>query len=125
MRAFILAALFSIPISTAALADENVAGNWHADLGSGIAINMNVTPDGGWSSETLQKGQVVRKMQGTYKQMPSGHDAGTLVFIPTQATVKSGSVKPETDKYDLADNGKELRLTSGGDTMVFEKRNQP
>lgn len=122
MRALLFATLVSIAISPAAFADESVAGNWHANLGSGVTINMNVTPDGGWDSQTYQKSQVVRQMKGTYKQTPSDNGTGTLVFIPTQANVKSGTVQTETDKYQLAEDGKQLKLTSGGDTMVFEKR---
>ncbi len=109
-------------IVPAALADESVAGSWHANLGSGVTINMNVTPNGGWDSQTYQKARVVREMKGTYKQEVSKDGTGTLVFTPTQASVKSGTVHKETDKYELAEDGKQLKLTSGGDTMVFEKR---
>ena len=122
LRAFLFAAVVSIAICPAAFADESVSGNWHANLGSGVTINMNVTPDGGWSSQTYQKSQVVRQMQGTYKQMPSENGTGTLVFTPTQASIKGGTVHTETDKYQLAEDGKQLKLTSNGDTMVFEKQ---
>jgi hypothetical protein len=61
-------------------------------------------------------------MQGTYKQMASGNGTGTLVFKPTRATVKSGKVTTETDRYELGSDGRELKLTSDGDTMVFEKQ---
>jgi hypothetical protein len=121
LRALIIAAAFSVAICAAALADETVSGDWHANLGGDVAINMNVAPDGGWSSETLHKSQIVRKMSGTYKQMTSGNGTGTLVFTPTQATAKSGKVETETDKYELAEGGKQLKLTSSGDTIVFEK----
>ncbi len=83
---------------------------------------MNVSPDGAWSSETFQRNQVVRQMKGTYKQMPSNNGTGTLIFTPTQSAVKSGTVEPETDQYETVANGKQLKLTSDGDTMVFEKR---
>jgi hypothetical protein len=122
LRALLLAALFSVAVNAAAFADESVSGDWHANLGGGVSINMTVAPDGGWSSETLQRNEVVRQMRGTYKQTPSDNGTGTLVFVPTQATVQSGKVQTETDKYELAGDGKQLKLTSDGDTMVFEKR---
>jgi hypothetical protein len=122
LRALFLAAVFSTAIGAVALADESVSGDWRADVGSGVVINMNVKADGGWSSETLQSNKVVRQMKGTYKQTPSADNAGTLVFTPTQAKVQRGKVQTEVDKYELAEGGKQLKLTSGGDTMVFEKR---
>ncbi len=123
MRAFVTAALFAVTLGTAASADETVAGNWNADLGSGITIKMNVSADGSWSSETLQQDKIVRQMKGTYKQMPSKDGAGTLVFMPTQAMVSKGKVKVETDTYELAGDGKLLKLSSEGDTMDFQKQN--
>lgn len=122
MRALFFAALFSMTIGAAAVADESVSGNWRANVGSGVIINMNVTADGGWSSETLQRNRVVRQMKGTYTQTPSNDGSGTIIFTPTQASVKSGNVEPETDQYEMASNGRQLKLTSGGDTMVFNKR---
>ena len=122
MRAIFCAALFSVAMSMAAFADESVSGTWHADLGSGVSINMNVKPDGGWSSQTYQRKQVVRQMQGTYKQEASNAGSGTIIFTPTKYSVKSGTVETETDQYELAEDGKQLKLTSGGDTMVFEKK---
>jgi hypothetical protein len=122
MRALIMAALFTVASGAAALADDSVAGNWHANLGSRITIDMTVTPDGNWSSETQQKSQVVRQMKGTYKQEPAGPGTGTLVFTPTSSEVKTGTVETEVDKYQLASNGKQLKLTSKGDTMVFVKQ---
>jgi hypothetical protein len=122
MRIPVMAALFSIAITTTALADASVAGNWHAAMGGGVAIDMKVSPDGAWSSKTLQHNKVVRQMKGTYTQTPAGDGAGTIVFTPTQVSVKNGSVQTETDQYELANNGRQLKLTSEGDTMVFEKR---
>jgi hypothetical protein len=123
MRLPVLATLFSIAISTAALADSSVAGNWHANLDSGVAINMTVSPNGAWSSQTLQHNKVVRQMKGTYTQTPASNDTGTIVFTPTQVSVKNGQpVQTETDQYELANNGRQLKLTSEGDTMVFDKR---
>jgi hypothetical protein len=122
LRALFFAALLLTGLGAAALADESVSGDWRADIGSGVIINMSVSPDGKWSSETLQKSKVVRQMRGTYTQTPVDSGTGTLVFTPTQSKVQSGKVQKETDKYELAENGRQLKLTSGGDTMVFEKR---
>jgi hypothetical protein len=97
-----------------------VAGNWRADMGDGVIINMNVTPDGSWSSETSQNNSVVRQMKGTYTQKKTNDTSGVLVFKPTQAKTKRGKVSTETDQYEL--NGDQLKLTSGGDTMVFDKQ---
>jgi uncharacterized protein (DUF2147 family) len=121
MRTLALAAAFSVAALAPALADESVAGKWHADLGGAVTIDMTVDANGAWSSETQQNAKVVRQMKGTYKQTASNNGTGTLVFKPTQATVKSGKVTVETDRYELASDGKELKLTSDGDTMVFEK----
>ncbi len=124
MRALVIAGLLAATLGTAAFADESVAGNWNADLGSGVTIKMNVGADGSWSSQTLQQDKVVRQMKGTYKQMPAKDGAaGTLVFTPTQASVSKGKVQVETDKYELAGDGKLLKLTSDGDTMDFQKQN--
>lgn len=122
MRALYLAILLSAGIGGVALADANVAGDWQANLGGGVGIHMNITPDGNWSSETLQKGQVVRKMQGNYSQTAPNNDAGTLVFTPTEVSKGSGKAQTETDRYRLSDNGGKLTLTADGDTMVFKKR---
>lgn len=122
MRALMLAAVASLAMNVAAIADENVAGAWHANLGSGVTINMKISPDGGWNSETLQHNQVVRQMSGTYQQRPSNGETGTLVFVPTKESAKTGAVQTEVDKYELAQDRRQLKLTSGGDTMVFEKQ---
>jgi hypothetical protein len=122
MRRLLLAGLVSLATSTAAFADASVAGAWHATLGSGVAIDMTITADGGWTSQTLQKKAVVRRMKGTYTQTQSGADAGTLVFTPTEVSGGDGQAQTETDQYKLADNGRRLSLTSDGDTMVFNKQ---
>ena len=83
---------------------------------------MNVGPDGSWSSETQQHNKAVRQMQGTYTQKPSNDHTGVMVFTPTQASQKSGKARKETDRYELGKDGNELKLTTGGDTMVFEKQ---
>jgi len=124
LRTPVLAALFSITIATAAMADASVAGNWHANLEGGVTIDMHVAPDGGWSSKTLQQNKIVRQMRGTYKQEPADNGTGTIVFTPTQYSAKKGHVQTETDTYELGENGRQLKLTSEGDTMVFEKRDR-
>lgn len=119
MRALVMAAVLTAGISVTAWADQTVAGHWQTKSESGVSIIMNVTPDGGWDSETMQNKKLVRKMEGTYKQAPKSDGTGTLVFTPTKAT--GGKSLVETDEYELAQDGKQLKLTSGGDTMVFEK----
>lgn len=120
MRSLVVAAALTLGLASAALADETVAGTWHADMGNGVVINMNVAPDGNWSSETSQNSNVVRQMKGTYTQKKSSDTSGVLVFKPTQAKAKTGNVHTETDQYELT--GDQLKLTSGGDTMVFDKQ---
>lgn len=122
MRSIILAFSLLVAVSGIALADATVAGDWRAELGQGVRIDMNVTPDGDWSSETRQGNQVVRRMHGTYQQSQSGDGSGTLVFTPVGSSVGNGNDKVETDQYQMADNGRALRLTSEGDTMVFKKQ---
>ncbi len=122
LRALILTTLFSVAISTAAFADASVAGTWRAKMENGVTIDMSVTPDGGWNSKTIQGKQVVRTLSGTYKQTPSDNGTGTLVFTPTKASMQRGTADVETDQYVIAEDGKQLKLTSDGDTMVFEKR---
>lgn len=122
MRALFAAALLLIATGTTAFADESVSGKWRAVLDSNVTINMNVTADNAWSSEMRQKKEIVRQMKGTYKQTPTDKSTGTIVFTPTQSKVKGGKVGVETDQYEIAENGKQLKLTSDGDTMVFNKR---
>jgi hypothetical protein len=124
LRIPVLVTSFSIGLGTAALADTSVAGNWHANLDSGVTIDMQVAPNGAWSSETFEQNKVVRRMRGTYTQAKAGDGVGTLVFTPKQYAAKSGRVTTETDSYELGKNGRQLKLTSEGDTMVFEKRGQ-
>jgi hypothetical protein len=122
LRFILLALSLLVAGCGVALADSTVAGDWRADLGQGVRIDMNVTPNGDWSSETRQDNQLVRRMHGTYKQSQSEHQSGTLVFTPVETSAGTGSAQVETDQYQMADNGQELRLTSGGDTMVFKKQ---
>ena len=125
MRALILAAAFSLATATVALADESVAGHWKADVGDNVTMDMTVTPNGKWSSETHQGNQTVRRMSGTYTQkQPSGDKPGELVFKPTKAAGGNRRATTERDSYTIANDGQELRLTSGGDTMVFQKQGQ-
>jgi hypothetical protein len=107
-----------------ALADEAVAGKWKADLGSNVTIEMDVSADGQWSSKTSQGDAVVAQMAGTYRQTKKSPTAGSLVFTPTQSetTAQHGGSKVERDTYKLTKDGEEMRLTSGGDTMVFHKQ---
>jgi len=111
-----------IAICGVALADATVAGDWRADLGQGVRIDMTVSPDGDWSSETRQNNRLVRKMSGSYKQSRSGDLAGMLVFTPTETSAGSSSAQIETDRYQLVDGRGQLRLTADGDTMVFTKQ---
>jgi hypothetical protein len=120
LHAMWLAGLLTIASGGAALADESVAGDWRAKLSDDVRIEMNVTADGHWSSETHQHDRMVRQMSGNYRQTHAGRDAGTLVFTPTRSS--GGRARVETDRYRLSDNGDTLRLTAEGDTMVFERR---
>ncbi len=123
MRALFYVVLMSTALSAVALADESVSGSWHADEEGDVVINMNVTPNCGWSSETLQKGKVVRQMKGTYKQVATSDHTGTLVLTPTKSAIKTGKkAVVETDKYEVTEGGKQLKLTADGDTWVFDKR---
>ncbi len=125
MRTILLATLLSLS-TVVALADSNVAGDWKSNEGSGVTIDMRVTPDGRWTSETLQGKNVVRRMSGSYTQTPppSGNGTGEMVFTPTSTQGGSQDATVEKDSYRLSRNGRELRLTSGGDTMVFEKQSR-
>src|SRR5689334_2934476 len=72
LRSILLAFSLLVAVCSVALADPIVAGDWRADLGQGVRIDMNVTPDGNWSSETIEGNRLVRKMRGTYQQSQSG-----------------------------------------------------
>ena len=122
LRTLLLATLLSIATSAVAFADADVAGIWRANLGHGVTVDMNVTADGKWSSQTSQRRKVVTQMKGTYEQQPSNSTAGTIVFTPTQSSGPNGSAQVETDQYEIAENGKRLKLTTEGDTLVFERR---
>jgi hypothetical protein len=121
LRALISAAVLTIMLGSAAMADPSVAGSWHATLGSGVTMTMNVSPDGAWTSETRQNNKVVRQLRGEYKQILGDNDTGTLIFTPTKASAATGDVHTETDHYQLVRHGNQLKLTSDGDTMVFTR----
>jgi hypothetical protein len=105
LRAFFIAIMLLTVANVPAFADASVAGRWRANLGSGVTIDMNVTADGHWNSETAQRGKAVRQIRGTYTQEPSSDGAGTLVFTPTRSTGPKGSVQVETDQYEIAEAG--------------------
>ena len=109
-----------------ASADQSIAGKWRASLGSNVAINMNLSPEGNWDSHTFQNGSVIAKMSRTYQQTRKSGITGNLVFTPAQAqtTAQHGAATVERDVYSLTNHGQVLRLTSGGDTMVFHKQAQ-
>src|SRR5690349_18523080 len=121
MRASVLVGL-ALLVPALAFADETVAGKWRADVGHAgnqpITIEMNVTPDGQWDSQTNQGAQAVAKMKGTYQQKTKSPTSGSLVFTPTQGQTQHGKPQVEHDNYRVVDNGRTLRLTSMGDTMV-------
>jgi Caspase domain len=114
--------LQSIAVGNAALANAKLVGNWHTSLNDDVSVNMKILPNRAWSSETLRQNNVIRQAKGIYTQTPAGNGIGTIVFTPTQVSSKSGSVQTETDQYELSNNGRQLKLTSAGDTMVFERR---
>ncbi len=122
MRSLLVAVLLVSATTGVAFADESVAGVWRADMGNGVVINMNVAPTGEWSSETSQHDSVLRQLKGTYTQKKSNDHTGMLVFTPVEANAKSGRVKTESDHYQLNNSGDQLKLTSSGDTMVFNKQ---
>jgi hypothetical protein len=122
LRSFLIAALLVGGATCAAMADESVAGAWRADMGNGVVISMNVAPTGEWSSETSQHQSVLRQLKGTYTQKKTNDHTGTLVFTPVDAPDQKGHAKVETDHYQLSSTSNQLKLTSGGDTMVFNKQ---
>jgi hypothetical protein len=107
-----------------AVADESISGQWHADVGHGVLISMDVLADGHWFSQTVQNNKVVAEMAGTYEQTKTNAANGKLVFTPVKSktTAEHGAAKVEDDTYTLADGGTVLRLTTGGETMVYRKQ---
>ena len=126
MRTLYFLACIGLLIPGLAFADQSIAGKWRANLGSNVVIDMNVAPDGNWDSQTVQNGSIVARMSGTYQQTRKSGTTGNVVFAPTQAqtTAQHGAATAERDVYSLTSHGQVLRLTSGGDTMVFHKQAQ-
>lgn len=126
MRVPYVLACIALLIPSLAFADQSIAGKWRANLASHVTIEMNVSPDGNWDSQTLQNGSSIARMSGTYRQTRKSGTTGTLVFTPTQAqtTAQHGATTVERDVYSLSNHGQVMRLTSGGDTMVFHKQAQ-
>ena len=118
------AILAILVMSTGVFADESVAGRWKADLGSHLSIMMNVTPDGKWDSVTAKGDDTIAKMSGTYDQQTASPTAGMIVFTPTKSavTTQHPAAEVEHDRYQITNDGNQLRLTSGGDTMLFHKQ---
>jgi len=123
VRSLILAGLMLIFGTSLAYADASVSGQWHADLGGNAFIEMVVLADGHWHSQTVHEDTVIATMSGTYEQTKQSETTGTLVFTPTesQTTTEHGPAQVEHDTYDLSDDKKVLKLTTGNDTMVFHK----
>src|ERR1700712_2679360 len=124
-RLLLTAALALYPML--ALADEHIAGQWRADLGHGVIINMDVLADGHWFSQTIQNDQVVGEFAGTYEQTPTDATSGKVVFTPlkSKVTAEHGAAKVETDTYVITDGGKVATIKSGTDTMVFHNTTTP
>jgi hypothetical protein len=121
MRALILAGMLAVGIPAAAMADENISGQWRTDVDHGVLINMDVLADGHWFSQTIQDNKVVAELAGTYKQTTKDDANGTIDWTPLQGktTAEHGAPKIETDTYQITEGGKTLKLTTGNETMVF------
>ena len=65
-----------------ARADDHVAGQWQANLGHGVIINMDVLADGHWTSETIQDNKVVAVYAGTYENTQTDDTHGRIVMTP-------------------------------------------
>ncbi len=128
-RLLLIATLALTPAlaSTLARADEAISGQWEADQGHGVLINMDVLADGHWFSQTIQDKKVVAELAGTYEQTRQNDMAGKIVFTPVNAktTAAHGAATVEVDTYKLTDHGKVLTLTSGTDTMIFHNTTAP
>ena len=116
----LIAGLAMTPII--AHADDHVAGQWQADLGHGVIINMDVLADGHWTSETIQDNKVVAEYAGTYELTPRDDTHGRIVLTPYKSHVISGNhhqAKVEHDNYVISEGGKVATFTSGKDKLVF------
>ena len=107
-----------------AFADASVAGHWKADLGDDVRIEMTVSPDGKWNSETAKGDSTIAQMEGTYRQKVKSPTSGDLTFVPTKShvTAQHGAPKVEYDKYRISDDGQVLHLNSAGDDLEFHKQ---
>jgi hypothetical protein len=110
-----------------ALADETISGQWRADQGHGVLINMDVLADGHWFSQTIQNDKVVAELAGTYEQTPKNDAAGRIVFTPlkSKVTAEHGAAKVEEDTYTLTQGGKVLTLSTDKESMVFRNTTAP
>jgi hypothetical protein len=125
MRRLLLVAALITP--TFAWADETISGQWRADMGHGVIINMDVLADGHWFSQTIQDNQVVGEFAGTYQQTPTDATSGKVVFTPlkSKVTAEHGAAKVEADTYVISDEGKVATIKSGKETMVFHNTTAP
>jgi hypothetical protein len=123
MRRLLLTAVLAL-CPTLAVADESISGQWRADVGHGVLISMDVLADGHWFSQTVQNNKVVAEMAGTYEQTRTNAMNGKLVFTPVKSktSAEHGVAKVEDDTYALADGGAMLKLTTGGETIVYHKQ---
>jgi hypothetical protein len=123
MRKLLIAAILAM-YPALAMADQSISGQWQANPGHGVLIVMDILVDGHWSSQTVQNSKVVAEMAGTYDQARISETAGKLVFKPltSKTSAEHGAASIEEDEYELRDNGKVLRLVSGGDATDFRKQ---
>jgi hypothetical protein len=123
MRRLLLAAVLAL-CPVLAMADQSISGQWQSNPGHGVLIVMDVLIDGHWASQTVQDNKVVAEMAGTYVQTKATPTSGKLVFTPvtSKTSTEHGAAKVEEDDYKLIENGKVLRLVSGGDTTDFHKQ---
>ena len=124
MRKLLLTTILALTPAMA-MADETISGSWLADnIGHGVMIQMDIIADGHWRSQTIQNRKTVKDLWGTYEQTKKTPTTGEIVFTPlkAQADASQGEVVIERDAYVLKNNGNELDLTTGGQTMVFKQQ---
>ena len=123
-RRVLLAASALALVPLVARADMSIAGQWHADLGHGVFIEMIILGDGHWTSQTVQNNKVVAELAGTYEQNKTSDTTGTLVFKPiksqSRTTQEHGAAQDETDQYKLEGRTLVLNPGSSKDRMVFK-----
>jgi hypothetical protein len=124
IRVLLVAGLLCVPVS--AMADESIAGQWHTTPDHGVVIAMDILTDGYWTSQTVQNGNVVAQMAGSYEQRKTDTDSGTLVFTPVKSKTdpSHGPAEVEHDSYRLTDHRKTLRLkiANSANSMIFYKQ---